>query len=138
MMKASIKKIAERIEQKINVDWQGFLNEEHEEHEMDFELKSTNADVESSFRAFKDSRNDANLRPEVAILKARCSYNKVLEWLSGEDDMNELIMSAMTKENRLQNQRETRIAAQEHKSQLLEAAFKPATYAKATKRRRTK
>ena len=136
MMKDSIKDIAQRIQKKINDDWQKFLDTEHEEHEMDFELKSTNADVESSFRAFKDSRNDANLRPEVAILKARCSYNLVIEWLSGEDDMNELVMSAMTKENRLENRREVRVAAQEHKSQLLEAAFEPATYEKATKRRR--
>lgn len=137
-MKGYIKDVAARIERKINADWEEFLNVQHEEHEEEIEVKSTNQDVESSFRFLKDHRNDANLRPEVAILKARCAYNNVLNWLTNEVDMKEMIDGAKTKKNRMENRRKSSEAAKQHKKRQLATALKSAPAPSAPKRKRKK
>ena len=138
-----IPSIAERILTKIDKDWNEFLMEEHEQHELDYNVKVTNQDVESSFSYLKNSKIDGNTTVEVRILRAICSFNKVLEWLLEQQDHLDIIEQATTKNNREETRRKSSDALKEHRKAMAELDLQPAPPARAVaeprrKRKRTK
>ena len=127
-LKTCIRSISERINLKIDTDWKQFLQEEHEEEQLNFSFKCTNADVESSFAFLKDNRVHNNTSPEIRILRAWTSFNRISEWLETHPKKEALVREAATKENRMESKRKSSENMREYRRQMKELELEPAQF----------